>query len=181
MEPRAEPCSNQVVGMSLFQPMDIGGTRLPNRIVLPAMVTRLSGEDGYVNEDIRDRYVRFAEGEPGLIVMEAMAVHSSRSGPLLRISDDCFVPGLADVVSRVHDTSGSRIVPQIIHFLKISRRGWRQTVDSGFLRWTWSKERTFGPSCGRATGLTWNSCGKHLANSLQACRHCTTTRSSIGI
>jgi len=116
----------------LFEPLDLsaGGARLRlrNRIVLPAMVTRLSGEDGKVNDAIRDRYIRFAQGEPGLIVIEAMAVHASKSGPLLRISDDSFVPGLADLARRMNDVSGSMVAPQIIHFLKISRSGWRQKV-----------------------------------------------------
>ena len=42
-----------------------GGRASPNRIVLPAMVTRLCGEDGHVNDAIRERYVRFAEGGRG--------------------------------------------------------------------------------------------------------------------
>lgn len=113
----------------IFEPIEINGLTLPNRIVLPAMVTRLSGEDGHVNEDIRNRYVRFARGNPGLVVVEAMAVHAAKSGPLLRISGDEFLPGLRDLASRVHDASSSKVVPQIIHFLKISRTGFRQTVD----------------------------------------------------
>ena len=113
----------------LFTPLLVRGVALPNRIVLPAMVTRLSGEDGYVNDDIRTRYVRFAKGGAGLIVLEAMAVHASKSGPLLRISDDAFVPGLADLRKRCHDAGPGKVFPQIIHFLKISRSGWRQTVD----------------------------------------------------
>jgi 2,4-dienoyl-CoA reductase-like NADH-dependent reductase (Old Yellow Enzyme family) len=116
--------------MSLaFTPLEVRGVVLPNRIVLPAMVTRLSGEDGLVNDDIRTRYVRFAKGGAGLIVLEAMAVHASKSGPLLRISDDVFVPGLADLAKRCHDAGPGKVFPQIIHFLKISRSGWRQTVD----------------------------------------------------
>ena len=102
---------------------------LPNRIALPAMVTRLSGEDGFVNDAIRARYTRFSKGGAGLVVLEAMAVHQSKSGPLLRISDDAFVPGLADLAKRCHDAGPGKVFPQIIHFLKISRSGWRQTVD----------------------------------------------------
>lgn len=113
----------------LFEPFRLRSVVLPNRLVLPAMVTRLSGEDGVVNDDIRARYVRFARGGVGLIVVEAMAVHGAKSGPLLRISSDDFKPGLADLCVRVHDAGPSKIVPQIIHFLKISRSGWRQTVD----------------------------------------------------
>src|SRR6476646_1754530 len=114
----------------LFTPFKINDTlTLPNRIVLPAMVTRLSGEDGFVNQDITDRYVRFAKGETGLIVVEAMAVHSAKSGPLLRISEDEYKPKLTKLAARVHDTSDSKVVPQIIHFLKISRSGWRQKIE----------------------------------------------------
>jgi 2,4-dienoyl-CoA reductase-like NADH-dependent reductase (Old Yellow Enzyme family) len=102
---------------------------LPNRLVVPAMVTRLSGEDGFVNDEIRRRYLRFAKGGAGLVVLEAMAVHRSKSGPLLRICDDEFVPGLRDLASQMHDAGPGKVVPQIIHFLKISRSGWRQKVD----------------------------------------------------
>jgi 2,4-dienoyl-CoA reductase-like NADH-dependent reductase (Old Yellow Enzyme family) len=63
--------------MKVFEPLDINGMVIPNRIYVPAMVTRLSGEDGLVNQDIIDRYVRYAEGGAGLIVVEAMAIHDS--------------------------------------------------------------------------------------------------------
>lgn len=114
----------------IFEPFRINQLTLPNRIVLPAMVTRLSDEDGRVNQHIRDRYVRFAKGEPGLIVVEAMAVHLAKSGPLLRIASNEYLPGLRELAARVHDVSPSKVVPQIIHFLKISRSGYRQTIDT---------------------------------------------------
>lgn len=115
-------------GSLLFRPFDLGALRLENRIVLPAMVTRLSGEDGLVNRAIRDRYLRYARGEPGLMVVEAMGVHDAKSGPLLRASDDRYLPGLRDLAARIHDASPTRVAAQIIHFLKISRSGWRQTI-----------------------------------------------------
>ena len=115
--------------MKLFEPIQINSMRLANRIVLPAMVTRLSGEDGFVNQDIHDRYIRFAKGEPGLIVVEAMAVHTAKSGPLLRLCSDEYIPKLRDLAREVHDISPSKIVPQIIHFLKIARSGWRQKIS----------------------------------------------------
>jgi 2,4-dienoyl-CoA reductase-like NADH-dependent reductase (Old Yellow Enzyme family) len=115
--------------MKLFEPYDINGMVLPNRIVLPAMVTRLSGEDGHVNQDIEDRYVRYAQGEPGLIVVEAMAVHTSKSGPLLRLGSDEFIGGHTEMLKKMRDVSPSKVVPQIIHFLKIARSGWRQTIN----------------------------------------------------
>ncbi|HXR25259.1 MAG TPA: hypothetical protein VN742_07855, partial [Candidatus Binataceae bacterium] len=88
--------------MKLLEPLNIKGMIIPNHIMVPAMVTRLSGDDGFVNQDIVDRYVRYAQGQVGLIVIEAMAVHRAKAGPLLRISDDKFVPGLRDLVRRIH-------------------------------------------------------------------------------
>ncbi len=114
--------------MKLFEPLAVGPVTLPNRVVLPAMVTRLSGEDGHVNADIIDRYVRFAKGEPGLIVVEAMGISQAKSGPLLRIGGDEFLPGLRRLTQEVHAAAPVLVVPQIIHFLKIARSGWRQTV-----------------------------------------------------
>src|SRR3546814_16320862 len=93
------------------------------------MLTRPSGEDGFVNQDIVDRYVRDARGHVGLIVVEATAVHANKSGPLLRLSSDDFIAGHRDLTRQVHDTSDSKVVPQIIHFLTVARSGWRQTID----------------------------------------------------
>lgn len=116
--------------MEILQPFRINGMTLPNRVVVPAMVTRLSGEDGFVNEAVIDRYRRYAEGHVGLIVVEATAIHGNKSGPLLRLSDASFIPGHRRLVESVHAASDSKVVPQIIHFLKVARSGWRQTIDS---------------------------------------------------
>jgi len=115
--------------MKLFEPLQIGGMVIPNRIMVPAMVTHLCREDGLVNEDVIARYTRYAQGGAGLIVVEAMAVHKVKSGPLLRISDNGYLPGLRELTRSVHQSSDAKIVPQIIHFLKVARTGWRQTVD----------------------------------------------------
>jgi len=116
--------------MKLLEPLPINTMTLPNRVAVPAMVTRLSGEDGFVNQAIVDRYRRYAEGHVGLIVVEATAVHESKSGPLLRLSRDDFIDGHAKLAAAVHATSDSKVVPQIIHFMKVARSGWRQTIDS---------------------------------------------------
>ncbi len=113
----------------IFEPLNINGVEIPNRIVVPAMVTRLSGEDGYVNQDIIDRYAGYARGNVGLIIVEAMAIHQSKSGPLLRLSDDKFIDGHRQLTRAVHDSSDSKVFPQLIHFMKVARSGWRQTID----------------------------------------------------
>lgn len=148
----------------LFSPLRIRSTTLPNRLVLPAMVTRLSGEDGFVNDDIRARYVRFAKGGVGLIVLEAMAVHGAKSGPLLRISGDEFVPGLADLRARIHDAGPSKVAPQIIHFLKIARSGWRQTVDMLSLEEIDGIVEAYGRAAVRAREAGMDAVELHMAH-----------------
>ncbi|MGA7428278.1 MAG: NADH:flavin oxidoreductase, partial [Rhodoplanes sp.] len=150
--------------MKLFEPLNVKGMVLPNRIMVPAMVTRLSGEDGFVNEPITDRYVRYAQGGVGLIVVEAMAVHHAKSGPLLRISDDAYVPGLADLVRRIHDTSDSKVVPQIIHFLKVAKSGWRQTVDTLSLADIDQIVEEFGDAVARAREAGFDGAELHSAH-----------------
>ncbi len=114
--------------MVLFEPLQLGSVEIPNRFAVPAMVTRLCGEDGFVNNDIIERYRRFAEGGAGLIVVEAASIHGGRSGPLLKISDDEFVPGMAALAEACHGAGEGKVFLQIIHFLKVARSGWRQKV-----------------------------------------------------
>ena len=150
--------------MLLFTPIDIHGMVLQNRLVLTAMVTRLSGEDGFVNKDIRDRYLRFARGEVGLIVMEAMGVHGARSGPLLRLSSDEYIPGLADLAAAIHDRSPCKVVPQIIHFLKIARSGWRQKIKDVTKEEIAFIVEAYGAAAGRARQAGFDGVELHMAH-----------------
>ncbi len=150
--------------MKLFEPLNVGGMIIPNRVMVPAMVTRLSGEDGLANKDIGDRYVRYAQGGAGLIVIEAMAVHHAKSGPLLRISDDQFVPGLSELVRRIHDTSDSKVVPQIIHFMKVAKSGWRQTIDMLSLADIDQIVEEFGDAVARARSAGFDGAELHSAH-----------------
>ncbi len=150
--------------MRILEPIRINTMAVSNRIVVPAMVTRLSGEDGYINQGIIDRYVRYAQGHVGLIVVEAMAIHGSKSGPLLRISDASFVPGHADLVKRVHEAGPSKIVPQIIHFMKVARSGWRQTIDQLSLADIDLIIEQFGAAAGRAREAGYDGVELHSAH-----------------
>ena len=114
----------------LFSPLSIRGCIFPNRIMLTAAVTRLAAEDGHVTEDIKERYKRLARGGPGSMVVEAAVVLPSRSSFNLRISDDQFVPDLKELVHEIRNENPFvKIGLQIMHFLKLSRSGWRQRVE----------------------------------------------------
>jgi 2,4-dienoyl-CoA reductase-like NADH-dependent reductase (Old Yellow Enzyme family) len=108
----------------LFQPLPIGraGLVLPNRIWLPAMVTWRGTEDGLVTPSVREIYLRYAAGGAGMIVLEATGVRDVPSGPLLRLSHDRYVPGLARLAADMRAQGPSLAIPQIIDFLKIATR-----------------------------------------------------------
>lgn len=148
----------------LFTPLTINTLTLPNRILVTAMVTRLSGEDGLVNQDIMDRYVRFAKGEAGLIVVEATAVHQSKSGPLLRMCGDEFIPGHREMLKRMRDAGPSKVALQIIHFLKIARSGWRQTVDMLSLDEIKFIVPAYGEAAARAREAGYDAVELHMAH-----------------
>ncbi len=106
----------------LFSPVRVGPLTLPNRIWLPAMVTWLSNDAGEVTPDITARYVRYARGGAGALVLEAMGIRDIASGPLMRIGHDRAVAPLRELVARMKDNGPGRVFPQLIDFLKISRR-----------------------------------------------------------
>lgn len=115
---------------NLFSALPMRGLNLPNRIMRTSMVSGLATEDGKVTELLKERYCREARGGAGSIVVEAAVVLPSRSSFNLRISDDSLTGGLRVLVDAIrHANPEPKIGLQIMHFLKISRSGWRQKVE----------------------------------------------------
>lgn len=116
--------------MKLFEPISINHKlKVDNHIMMPPVVTRLATTEGHVTDALIDRYLLYATGGTGIVVIEAVSVKKQKSGQLLRLNDDEFILGLKALVTRVHDGSTAKIAPQIIHFLKIARSGYRQKVE----------------------------------------------------
>jgi dimethylglycine catabolism A len=120
----------------LFQPIRIGSMTLENRTWVPAMVPWRATEDGFVTRDNLDWYRRFAEGQPGALVVEATGIRDIPSGPLLRISHDRFLPGLRQLVETVREASQghTKLFIQIIDFLAVKRRPDTQKYFQRFLK-----------------------------------------------
>ena len=117
--------SAAVAGASkLFVPLDYQALSLSARTWVPAMVPWRATESGFVTPDNLDWYERFAYGQPGALVVEATGIRDTASGPLLRISDDRFIPGLQTLVERVRAASNgqTRLLIQLIDFLSVRRR-----------------------------------------------------------
>src|SRR5689334_17198462 len=118
------PTAAQAQSSSLFSPTRVGPLALTARTWVPAMVPWRATDDGFVSENVLAWYERFARGRPAAIVVEATGIRDVPSGPLLRIGDDRFLPGLRQLVEVVRHASGggTRVLIQLIDFLRIRRR-----------------------------------------------------------
>lgn len=118
------PSAEEADRSRLFSPVSIGGLALASCTWVPAMVPWRATGDGHVTDNILDWYGRFARGRPGAIVVEATGIRDIPSGPLLRIGDDRFVPGLRDLVETVRRESDgqTKLLIQLIDFLAVRRR-----------------------------------------------------------
>jgi len=118
------PTREEAARARLFQPARIGRIMAAQRSWVPAMVPWRATEDGFVTDEVLAWYARFAEGRPGVLVVEATGIRDIASGPLLRIGDDRFVPGLRRLVETVRERSAghTRLFIQAIDFVAVRRR-----------------------------------------------------------
>jgi 2,4-dienoyl-CoA reductase-like NADH-dependent reductase (Old Yellow Enzyme family) len=129
------PTAEEADRSLLFSPVNVGSVELENRTWVPAMVPWRATEDGSVTPNIIEWYGRFASGRPGAIVVEATGIRDIASGPLLRIGDDRFIPGLRNLVETVKRKSRghTRLFIQIIDFLSVRRRPAKDKYFARFL------------------------------------------------
>lgn len=129
------PAREEAAAMRWFSPVRVGPIELADRTWIPAMVPWRATEDGFVTPAVLAWYRRFAEGQPGAIVVEATGIRDVPSGPLLRIGHDRFVPGLRELADCVREASGGRtkLFIQLIDFLAIKRRVEAEKFISRFL------------------------------------------------
>lgn len=140
------PTIDEARSSRLFSPLRHGPLSLASRTWVPAMVPWRATGDGVVTQDNIDWYVRFAQGRPGAIVLEATGIRDIPSGPLLRIGHARFVPGLKTLVQRVKEAGQdqTRLLVQLIDFLGIRRRPPADTFFLRFLRITQTHRDALG-------------------------------------
>ncbi|MBK7875140.1 MAG: NADH:flavin oxidoreductase [Planctomycetes bacterium] len=124
LPPANWPARSASAASLLFAPAPLGAATTRTRTWIPAMVPWRATESGHVTPDVIAWYTRFAQGLPGVLVVEATGIRDVPSGPLLRIGDDRHVPGLGELATAVRATSGGRtkLLVQLIDFLAIKRR-----------------------------------------------------------
>ena len=118
------PTREAAASSQLYSPQSLGPVVSLARSWVPAMVPWRATQDGVVTERNLDWYGRFAAGKPGVLVVEATGIRDVPSGPLLRIGDDRFIPGMRRLVERVREESQgeTRLLIQLIDFLGVRRR-----------------------------------------------------------
>ena len=123
--PARWPTREEAAASRWFAPLRLGARCVAaERTWVPAMVPWRATDDGHVTPEVLQWYARFAEGQPGVLVVEATGIRDVPSGPLLRIGSDRFVPGLRHLVETVRERSAgrTRLFIQVLDFVAIRRR-----------------------------------------------------------
>jgi len=134
--PTRWPSVEEARASALFAPGTIGPLRTRTRTWVPAMVPWRASSEGFVTPEVLEWYGRFADGRPGVLVVEATGIRDVPSGPLLRIGHERFVPGLRALTELVRARSGghTRLFVQLIDFLQIRRRPEPATYFARYLK-----------------------------------------------
>jgi 2,4-dienoyl-CoA reductase (NADPH2) len=100
----------------LFEPLPLGGTTAPNRIMHAPMSVCYGDADGYVTRPQVEHYARRARGGSGTIITENFAVSTAgRQMPRqTMVSSDDHVPGLAELAGGVK-ANGALAMVQLVH------------------------------------------------------------------
>lgn len=114
-EPSPTPLSARPPFPRLFSPLEVGGLRLRNRIVLPAIGTNRN-EAGAPTDATIAYYARRAAGGAGMLIVDGayVSVQGRHRPNQLGIEHDGRVPGLARLIDAVH-AEGVPVVLQLFH------------------------------------------------------------------
>ncbi|MCL2338219.1 MAG: FAD-dependent oxidoreductase [Firmicutes bacterium] len=99
--------------MKLFTPVKIGGLELRNRVVMPAMHLGYC-RNGFVTPRLTEFYRARAKGGAGLIIVGACSIDEQSIASMIKLDDDKYIPGLAQLTEAVHK-EGSSIAAQLFH------------------------------------------------------------------
>ena len=91
----------------LFTPIKIRGLTLANRIILPAMGTRMAGEKGEITDRLIAYHAERARGGCALNIVEVAAVHRPSSpAHFVWICEDSLIEGHRRLTDAIHAEGG---------------------------------------------------------------------------
>jgi 2,4-dienoyl-CoA reductase (NADPH2) len=105
----------------LFSPIEINGLNLENRAVMAPTHLGMNSEEGFVTPEVTDFFLKRAKGGASMLIFGAVAVNPRRLPFQMRLSDDKFLPGVKELVDRIHSETGAKVCAQLYDWLKIGR------------------------------------------------------------
>lgn len=101
---------------NLFDPIQIKGLSLKNRLVMPPMNTRMATAEGEVTDKHIEHYMTRARNGVGLIIIEHCYISEEGKGSevQLGIYDDKLIPRLKQLADAIH-SEDAKVVVQINH------------------------------------------------------------------
>jgi NADPH2 dehydrogenase len=101
---------------NLFDPIQIEGLSLKNRLVMPPMNTRMATEEGEVTGKHIEHYTTRARNGIGLIIIEQCYISEEGKGSAVQLGiyDDKLIPSLKQLVDAIH-SEDTKVVVQINH------------------------------------------------------------------
>lgn len=100
---------------ALFSPFKVRDLEMNNRVILPAMMTKMASPTGLVTQKLIDYHVAIAKGGCGLNFTEVCAIHLSTHGNgYLALYEDEHFDGMKELIDNVHEVGG-KIGVQIWH------------------------------------------------------------------
>lgn len=91
----------------VFAPIRIRDMELKNRIILPAMGTRMAEENGAVTDKLIAYHAARAKGGCALNIVEVAAVHTpSAPAHFVSISEDHLIEGHKKLTDAIHENGG---------------------------------------------------------------------------
>lgn len=109
--------NNDIQEYSFLQPIMVGGLKLRNRIIYPAMGKYIADDDGFITNRYVEYYRNVAAGgsaliTPGVAIIDETSKNLGYRQP--RLTDDKYIPGLKRAVDAVHH-EGALITYQLWH------------------------------------------------------------------
>jgi 2,4-dienoyl-CoA reductase-like NADH-dependent reductase (Old Yellow Enzyme family) len=100
----------------LFEPFNLHGLRLKNRIVRSATYEKRADDDGYVTESYIELYEELARGGSGLLITGFTLVdpRGRAAVKMACLHSDRYIEGFRRVTDRVHE-GGGLIAVQLVH------------------------------------------------------------------
>lgn len=91
----------------LFCPIQIKGLQMRNRIIFPAMGTKMASVDKFVTQQLIDYHAARAKGGNGLNMVEVCSVHGPSSPQkFLSLCDDKYIPKMKELTDAIHEAGG---------------------------------------------------------------------------